>query len=57
MTWDEKEKITYLREEGYGYKVIASKLSLPLDTVKSYCKRNNLAGIARRKEPAEVCRY
>lgn len=57
MTWDEKEKIAYLRGEGYGYKAIAGKLSLPLNTVKSYCRRNHLAGIAEKKEPAKTCRH
>ena len=56
MTWDEKEKIAYLGEEGYGYKSIATKLSLPLDTVKSHCKRNGLAGVAKKKGPSEICR-
>ena len=56
MTQSEREKITYLRGEGFGYKAIASRLGLPLDTVKSFCRRNGLTGIAQKK-PAGICRY
>jgi len=46
MTAIEKEKIRYLRGEGLGYKVIASRLELTVDAVKSFCKRNGLNGVA-----------
>ena len=46
MTTIEKEKIRYLRGEGLGYKAIASRLDLTVDTVKSYCKRSGLNGVA-----------
>ena len=52
MTWDEKEKIAYLREEGYGYKSIATKLSLPLDTVKAIVK--GMVWLALRKRKGQV---
>jgi endogenous inhibitor of DNA gyrase (YacG/DUF329 family) len=46
MTSIEKEKIRYLREEGLGYKAIATRLTLSVDTVKSFCKRSGLCGEA-----------
>lgn len=46
MTTIEKEKIKYLRGEGLGYKAIASRLELSENTVKGFCKRNKLGGVA-----------
>jgi endogenous inhibitor of DNA gyrase (YacG/DUF329 family) len=46
MTDMEKEKIRYLRGEGLGYKAIASRLALSENTVKSFCRRNGLSGVA-----------
>ena len=31
-----------LRQMGYSYKTIAEKLNISVNTVKSYCRRNNL---------------
>jgi endogenous inhibitor of DNA gyrase (YacG/DUF329 family) len=45
MTNTQKEQIKKLRLAGYGYKRIAQALSLSVDTVKSYCRKNNLAGV------------
>ncbi len=45
MTELQKNKIRKMRLDGLGYKHIASKLVLPLSTVKSYCRRNGLIGI------------
>ena len=45
MTDIQKEKIKKLRHAGYGYKKVAKALSLSVDTVKSYCKKNNLGGV------------
>lgn len=42
MTKDEKKEIAILRVQGLGYKKIASKLDIPLSTVKSHCLRHNL---------------
>lgn len=49
MTVTEKEKIRYLRGEGLGYKAIASRLGLTVDTVKGFCKRSGLNGVAAEK--------
>ncbi|MFA5638415.1 MAG: helix-turn-helix domain-containing protein [Anaerovoracaceae bacterium] len=40
----QKEQISRLREDGLGYSKIARTLGLSENTVKSYCKRNNLGG-------------
>ena len=45
MTNTQKEQIKKLRLAGYGYKRIAQALSLSVDTIKSYCRKNNLAGV------------
>lgn len=55
MTEIEKEKIRFWRCEGLGYKTIAARLHLSENTVKSFCRRNHLAGVAAA-EPVLVCR-
>ena len=44
MTDLEKSQITNLRNQGYGYKKIGQLMGLSVNTVKTYCKRNNLGG-------------
>lgn len=44
MTEQQKEQINRLRQEGYGYIRIAQALGISENTVKSYCRRNNLTG-------------
>lgn len=46
MNATQKEQIRILRKQGYGYTKIAQSLGLSENTVKSYCKRNNLGGVA-----------
>lgn len=41
----QKEAIQKLRIEGQSYTKIASILGISENTVKSYCRRNNLAGV------------
>lgn len=55
VTDAEKEKIRFLRMEGLGYGAVAERLGLSENTVKSYCRRNHLTGVAA-KEPVMVCR-
>ena len=55
MTDAEKEMIRFLRMEGLGYGAVAERLGLSENTVKSYCRRNHLTGVAA-KERAKVCR-
>lgn len=51
MNIEQKNKIASLRKEGYGYSKIAQALGLSKNTVKSYCKRNNLPGIPVETSP------
>lgn len=44
MTENQKSKVRKMRLDGIGYKHIATELRLPLNTVKSYCRRNMLTG-------------
>lgn len=44
MTDYEREQIYELRRKGMGYKAIGTALGLSRDTVRSFCKRNNLDG-------------
>jgi len=48
MTNEQKERITSLRNGGWGYKKIARALDLPLGTVQSLCRRENIMTV----EPA-----
>ena len=40
----QRNEIKRLREAGTGYMAIAQALSLPANTIKTYCKRNGLGG-------------
>ena len=44
MTQDQKARIAQLRQQKIGYASIAKELSLSINTVKAYCRRNDLAG-------------
>jgi endogenous inhibitor of DNA gyrase (YacG/DUF329 family) len=44
MTDTQKQRIREMRGEGKSYIKIAASLNIPENTVKSYCKRNNLGG-------------
>ena len=47
MTIEQQNQIRFLRQNGEGYKRIASLLGLSVNTVKSFCRRNdNLVGEA-----------
>jgi len=46
MKAQQKEAIQHLRAEGQSYSRIADLLGLSVNTVQSYCRRNNLGGIA-----------
>lgn len=40
MTNEEIKKIKQLQMQGYGYKSIAIEVDLPVNTIKSYCRRH-----------------
>jgi len=46
MTEKQKQTITQMRGEGRSYAQIAKTIGVSENTVKSYCKRNNLGGRA-----------
>ena len=56
MTNAEKEKVRYWRMEGLGYGAIADRFGISENTVKSFCRRNHLTGVAAKKPPS-VCRH
>ncbi|WP_336433279.1 RNA polymerase subunit sigma-70 [Eubacterium pyruvativorans] len=41
-----------MRSNGYGYRAIAGKLGISPNTVKSYCRRNGLGGVAQPRRKA-----
>ena len=46
MTEEQKNQITRMREEGRGYVAIARTLCISENTVKSFCRRKKLNGVA-----------
>ena len=44
MTEEQKKQIIRLRKEGFGYTAVANKVGISKDTVKSFCRRDGLAG-------------
>jgi len=63
MTIFQKEQVRRMRSEGFGYSKIAAYLSISENTIKSYCKRNNLGGVMADSKPEqqdtekEVCAF
>lgn len=51
LTDPQKDAIKNLRTSGMGYKSIAERLSLPRETVRSFCKRNSATSGAVRQDP------
>ena len=57
MTDNQREQIKALRIDGYGYTKIAQTLEMSVNTVKSYCKRNNVSIKTTEPEtPKDVCK-
>ena len=50
MTTEQKSQISALRAQGCGYANIAKAIGLKKDTVKSFCRRNGIAGIRAVKQ-------
>ena len=51
MNAEQKEWIAKLRDNGAGYTEIANALGLPVNTVKTFCRRNGLTGDRRDMYP------
>lgn len=43
MTAQQKQAIAYYREKGMSYSTIGQRMSLPTNTIKSYCSRHGLS--------------
>jgi len=54
MTNIQKNKIAELRKASASYSVIAERLNLSINTVKSYCRRNNLTAVTAAK--SDLCK-
>ncbi len=50
MTSEQKSQVLSLRNFGHGYADIAAKLGISKDTIKSFCRRNGVAGIRAAKQ-------
>ena len=55
MLREQKENILQMRADGQGYAKIAEALVLPVNTVKSYCRRNGLTNSALKN--GGVCKH
>ncbi|MBS3938770.1 MAG: RNA polymerase subunit sigma-70 [Peptococcaceae bacterium] len=59
MTNQQKETITQMRSMGHSYTKIATLLGTSENTVKSFCRRNNLSGVGMviaNQAPGILCR-
>ena len=45
MTSVQKEKVKLMRGQGYSYSKIAITLNISENTIKAFCRRNNLGGV------------
>lgn len=57
MTDREKQQIAEYREEGYSYNKISKMMDLSINSIKTYCKRHGLGGVAGYDGPAPAGRY
>lgn len=59
MTDYQRSQIATLRGQGYGYKKIGQLTGLSVNTIKTYCKRNELSGNAVQptRSMSKVCRH
>ena len=54
MTDLERRKIVVLRSEGKSYSAISCELNLPVNTVKTFCRRNRLGGSRAQAQESET---
>ena len=45
MTENQKKLVQIYREKGMSYKAVADSLSVSINTIKTFCKRNGLGGV------------
>ena len=53
MSPAQKQMIEVLRRKGMGYGAVAKQMNLPLNTIKTFCRRHNLA--SNMQETTPVC--
>lgn len=53
MNDSQKEKVKRMRQQGHSYSQIASTLEVSENTIKSYCRRNNLGAAKSIKSKTE----
>ena len=51
MTNEQRATITGYRKDGYGYKKISQLTGVCESTIKTFCRRNGLGGIAQENKP------
>ena len=44
MTLEQKNQIAQMRKQNLGYASIAKEMGLSVNTIKAYCRRNDLSG-------------
>ena len=44
MTLEQKKQIAQMREQNLGYAYIAKEMGISVNTIKAYCRRNDLSG-------------
>ena len=54
MITAQKERIEYLRGKGDSYAAIAADLGISENTVKSYCRRNNISVSINQELPVDT---
>ena len=54
MTGTQKQQIHFMRGKGESYAKIAGALGISINTVQSYCRRNNLTGNFPKSMPETV---
>ncbi|HFU4472106.1 TPA: sigma factor-like helix-turn-helix DNA-binding protein [Streptococcus suis] len=55
MTPEQKESIKMLRADGLGYKAIATRLSISVNSVKSFCQRQKVSQWEKNEQECELC--
>lgn len=55
MTSEQKKEIIRLRSQNVGYTAIAEILGISKDTVKTFCKRNDVGGIRSESRKPDGC--
>lgn len=53
MTEEQKIQIINLRNEGYSYGQIADELNISINTIKSFCRRNDITDKKLKEEASE----